>query len=86
MNKPKVDWLRIIWKCHEHFRWPSMADAFAHGQEIQFAVDELVELRKRQATGQLGHQSPRKNIYKARYFMETDLDCDDPLYDGEPVF
>ena len=50
------------------------------------AVDELVELRKRQATGQLGHQSPRKNIYKARYFMETDLDCDDPLYDGEPVF
>lgn len=84
-NKPKVDWVRILWKCHEHFKWPSQAEAFVHGQELDFAVAELHELRKRQATGQLGHKSERRNVI--HYSLpHPELNCDDPLYDGEPIF
>ena len=82
-NKPRVDWLRIIWKCHKFFEWPSKADAFAHSQEIDFGVSRLLELRSRQDSGQKGHKSKRRNV--VTYNTPPDeLDCDDPLYDGQP--
>lgn len=83
MNKPRVDWIRIIWKCQNRFGYNSKADLFATEQCLKHGVAELLESQHLNATGQLGHKSPRRP--KVHYYEPTDLNCDDPYYDGVPV-
>ncbi len=87
-NKPRVDWLKIIWKCHDKFKWPSVAESFAHGQELDFGVWELTKLQERHYSGQKGHKTPRRNLFKPEdpTWDSSGLNCDDPLFDGKPVF
>lgn len=85
-NKPRVDWLRILWKCHRRYKWPSAGNAFLVGQELDFAVLQLRELRKRQSSGSIGHQKPHKPVHPSYNQPPIDLQCDDPLYDNKPVF
>ena len=86
MNRPRVNWLRIIWKCQRRFDNMSKAYDFAHKQCIDLATNEILNWQKIRDTGQLGHKTPRKIRYKNDNLVPLDLNCDDPLYDGAPVF
>lgn len=85
-NPPKIDWIRIIWKCQERFEWPSLAESFAHQQCLDFAVEELKQLNIRRDSGSVGHKNPHKEIHRHCEDTWPDLRTDDPLYDGEIIF
>ena len=85
MNKPRVDRIEIVNKCKTPFvdKFPCEARVFGFKQIIDFGVSQILEAQDRHYSGQAGHKKPRKKIH---YHEPTDLDCDDPLYDGQPVF
>lgn len=85
-NKPKVDWLRIIWKCSEKYEWPSKAFSFARDQCFDFSVAQVQQTYDRKRTGAIGHAKPHKPAHPNYAPMPEELNCDDPLYDGQPVF
>ena len=85
-NPPKVDWIRIIWKCQKKYHFPSLADSFAHEQCLMFGIDQIKALNERRASGSKGHKNPHKDIHVKYAEIPPDLACDDPLYDGNPVF
>ena len=84
-NKPHIDWKKIIWKCQCKTTPNSTAYWFATEQCLLNAINEIKEIRRIKATGQAGHKGPRKTLYKAKYYSPTDLNCDDPYYDGVPI-
>lgn len=120
-NPPKVDWLHILWKCHDTVHWPSKAESFVQGQELDFGVWLINQQQVRHYSGKSGHKRKVKKIpkgytiidensvlgqiyrdlrLKAHYAKieearnatvvyhrgQPDLECDDPLFDGNPVF
>lgn len=86
MNKPHVDWAKIICKCRDKFDYKSEAYCFALDQLFGFSTGLILETHRIKETCGLGHSIPHKKPYRAKYNWPSDLNCDDPYYDGVPVF
>ena len=80
MNKPKVDWEYITRKCEDRLPKASM---FSFEQRVRFFKDMILEAQKRHASGKAGHKIKKPKVRNA---VPPDLCCDDPYYDGNPVY
>lgn len=82
MNKPKVDWENMLRNLRDSDKLGTKATDFVVQQLIKGYLDGLEEWRKIKESNQAGHKVKRKRY---TYRVPTDLDCDDPYYDGVPV-
>ena len=82
MNKPRVDWENILRDLRDSDKLGRKATDFVVQQLIKLAVANLTENRAIHESNQAGHKVKRKRY---SYRVPTDLDCDDPYYDGVPV-
>ena len=86
-NKPKVDWIEIVQKCQKAYPIFSNAEHFAFKQLMDIGLKDLEQRRTRKASGKAGHKDVKTNkTWSVSWKGEPDLCCDDPLYDGQPVF
>ena len=78
----KVDWEQILRRLRDSGKLGEKATDFVVQQLIKLAIATYNENYELYRSNQAGHKIKR---YRARYHTPTDLDCDDPYYDGVPV-
>ena len=82
MNKPRVDWEKILRDLRDSDKLGRKATDFVVQQLIKNDVANLTKWWEIHESNQAGHKVKRKRY---SYRVPTDLDCDDPYYDGVPV-